>query len=182
MAEILIEGDGKFPMDVRIPVVAAQFGVGGMATITAQGIYRGRTVGMEIAIRGQMKPGIVKDDIDKNAFYDKGVIVRGVGDITRNLADLFAEVYITPIADAEALHQLDLTSFALDGDPMLIETEHLNFKVFHDDDDQRGLYFEMFLHVDIPSGYVRFDEKDEDYRKNVVKSFAALLPAPTQLM
>jgi hypothetical protein len=30
--------------------------------------------------------------------------------------------------------------------------------------------------VDIPSGYVRFDEKDEDYRVNVVRSFAALRP------
>jgi hypothetical protein len=75
---------------------------------------------------------------------------------------------------AGPLHQLDLTSIALDGDPMLIETEHLNFKVFHDDEDKLGLYFEMFLHVDIPSGYVRFDEKDEGYRENVVKAFAAL--------
>jgi hypothetical protein len=178
MAEILIEGDGTFPMDVRIPIVAAQFGMGGMTTITAQGTYRGRTVGVEITVRGQMKPGIVKDDIDREAFYDKGVVVRGTGDITRHLADVFAEVYITAITDAEPLVQLDLTSFALDGDPMLIETEHLNFKVFHDDDDKRGLYFEMFLHVDIPSGYVRFDEKDEEYRENVVKSFAALHPTP----
>jgi hypothetical protein len=50
----------------------------------------------------------------------------------------------------------------------------LNFKVFHDDQDVLGLYFEMFPHVDIPGGYIRFDEKDEDYRENVVKSFAAL--------
>jgi len=74
------------------------------------------------------------------------------------------------------LQELDLTSFALDGDPMLIETEHLNFKVFHDDEDKLGLYFEMFLHI--PSGYVRFDEKDEEYRENVLRSFAALQPIP----
>jgi hypothetical protein len=178
MDEILIEGDGKFPMDLRIPIVAAQFGTGGLATITSQGIYRGRTVGIEITVRGQMKPGIVKADIDRNAFYEKGVVIRSVRDTTRRLADVFAEVYITPVTEAEPLDQLDLTSFALDGDPMLIETEHVNFKVFHDDDDRRGLYFEMFLHVDIPSGYVRFDEKDEEYRENVVKSFAALHPAP----
>jgi hypothetical protein len=161
VAEILIEGDGKFPMDVRIPIVAAQFGTGGVATIKAQGTYRDRAVGVEIRVRGQMKPGIVKDDIDRDAFYDGGVVIRGVGDTTRRLADVFAEAYITPITDAEPLQQLDLTSFALEGDPMLIESEHLNFKVFHDDDDKRGQYFEMFLHIDIPAGWVRFDEKDE---------------------
>ena len=178
MAEILIEGDGKFPMDLRIPIVAVQFGMGGMATISAQGTYRGRSVGVEINVRGQMKPGIVNNDIDRDAFYGTGVIVRGIGENTRHLADVFAELYIPPVTDAEPLHQLDLTSFALDGDPMLIETEHLNFKVFHDDDDKRGLYFEMFLHVDIPLRYVRFDEKDEEYRKNVVRSFAALVRTP----
>jgi hypothetical protein len=175
MTEILIEGDGKFPMDVRIPIIGAHLGVGGAATITAQGTHRGRTVGVEIIVRGGMKPGIVKDDIDRDAFYGNGVVVRGIGKDTRHLADVFAELYITPVTDGEPLHQLDLTAFALDGDPMLIETEHLNFKVFHDDDDKRGLYFEMFLHIDIPSGYVRFDEKDEEYRGNVVKSFAALI-------
>ncbi len=34
------------------------------------------------------------------------------------------------------------------------------------------------VHVDIPSRCVRFDEKDEEYRENVVKSFAALPPIP----
>ena len=63
----------------------------------------------------------------------------------KNLADVFPEVYILPVGIAEPLQELDLTSFALDGDPMLIETEHLNFKVFHDDEDKLGLYFEMFL-------------------------------------
>jgi hypothetical protein len=69
-----------------------------------------------------------------------------------------------------------MTSFALDGDPTLMDTEHLNFKVFHDDEGKLGLYFEMYLHVDIASGFVRFDEKDEEYRENLLKSFAALQP------
>jgi hypothetical protein len=54
----------------------------------------------------------------------------------------------------------------------------LNFKVFHDDEDKLGLYFEMFLHIDIPGGYERFDEKDEEYRPNVLRSFGALRPTP----
>jgi hypothetical protein len=61
---------------------------------------------------------------------------------------------------------------------MLIETEHLNFKVFHDDDDKRGLYFEMFFHDDIPTGNVRLGEKDEEYGANVVESFVGLHPTP----
>lgn len=174
MSDILITGDGKFPMDVQVPIVSAQTTTDGRTVIVAQGEYRGRSVGVELSVRGQMKPGIVGDDIDRTAFYESGVLVRGIGDPTRYLADMFSEVYILPVDTAQPLQQLDFTSIALDGDPMLIETEHLNFKVFHDDEDKLGLYFEMFLHIDIPTGYVRFVEKDEEYRGNALKSFAAL--------
>jgi hypothetical protein len=178
MSEILIEGNGKFPMDVRVPIVSVQCATDGAAKITAQGTYRGRPVGIEIEIQGQMRPGIVDDDFDTTAVYENGIVIRAIGDSTQRLADVFSEVYIIPVKDAEPLYELDLTCIALDGDPALIETEHLNFKVFHDDEDKRGQYFEMFLHIDIPLAYVRLNEKDEDYRENVVKSFAALLPVP----
>ena len=179
MADILVSGDGEFPMDVQVPIVSAQKTTDGRTIIAVQGEYRGRLVGVEVSVRGQMKPGIVGDDIDRTAIYGSGVRVRGMGDLTRNLADVFSEAYILPVEIAKPLEQLDLTSIALDGDPMLIETDHLNFKVFHDDEDKLGLYFEMFLHIDIPAGYVRFDEKDEEYRANVLKSFAALQPIPS---
>jgi hypothetical protein len=176
MSEIVIEGDGKFPMDVRVPIAAVRFAEDGTANITIRGSYRKRSVGAEVAIRARMKPGIVGTEVDETAFYEKGAIIRSLGDATRHLADVLAEIYIISIGNAAPLDQLDLTCIALGGDPMLIKTEHLNFKVFHDDEDKIKLYFEMFLHVDIPSGYVRFDEKDEEYRDNVVRSFAALRP------
>lgn len=71
MAEILIEGDGQFPTDVRLPIVTFQIAKEGAAVITAQGDYRGHRSGVEIRIRGQMKPGLVEGDIDTDAFYDK---------------------------------------------------------------------------------------------------------------
>jgi hypothetical protein len=178
MSNVLITGDGQFPMDVQVPILSAQTTNEGRTVIVVQGEHRGRIVGVEISVRGQMKPGIVDDDIDKTAFYGSGVLVRGMGERTKHLADVFSEMYILPVGIAEPLEHLDLTSIALAGDPTLIETEHLNFKVFHDDEDKLGLYFEMFLHIDIPGGYVRFDEKDEEYRDNVLKSFGALRSFP----
>ncbi|MGZ4871947.1 MAG: hypothetical protein ACXVK3_08650, partial [Candidatus Angelobacter sp.] len=157
MSEIVIEGDGKFPTDVRVPIVDACFREDGTATITARGTHRGRSVGLEITVQGRMKPGLIEAEIDRTAFYPEGIIIRSIGNPIRCLADVFSEVYTIPVVNAEQLDQLDLTSFALDGDPTLIETEHLNLKVFHDDEDSLGLYFEMFLHIDIPEGYVRLD-------------------------
>src|SRR5690349_2428712 len=144
MSDVLITGDGTFPMDVQVPIVSARTTADGGNVIVAQGEYRGRSVGVELSIRGQMKPGIIGENIDETAFYGSGIVLRSNGELTRRLADVFSEAYILPMGIAEPLQQLDLTSIALDGDPMLIETEHLNFKVFHDDEDKLGLYFEMF--------------------------------------
>jgi hypothetical protein len=89
MSDVLITGDGQFPMDVRVPILSAQTTKEGRTLIVVQGEHRGRTVGVEISIRGQMKPGIVGDDIDKAAFYGSGILVRSIGDRTKNLTDVF---------------------------------------------------------------------------------------------
>jgi hypothetical protein len=112
MSNILITGAGQFPMDVRVPIVSAQTATEGRTVIVAQGEYRGRSVGVELSVRGKMKPGIVGDDIDTTAFYGSGVLVRSMGELTKHLTDVFSEVYILPVGIAEPLQQLDLTSIA----------------------------------------------------------------------
>ncbi len=72
MSDILITGDGKFPMDVQVPIISTQ-----------------ATTDVELSVREQMKPGIVSDDIDKTAFYASGVLVHSMGDITRHLQTFF---------------------------------------------------------------------------------------------
>jgi len=96
MSDILITGDGKFPMDVQVPIVSAQTTADGRTVIVAQGKHRGRSVGVELSVLGQMKPGIVGDDIDKTAFYVSGVLVRSRGDAYSTPRRLFSEVYILP--------------------------------------------------------------------------------------
>ena len=84
-------------MDVQVPIVSAQTTADGKTVIVAQGEHRDRSVGVGLRVRGQMKPGIVGNDIDKTAFYGNGVLVRGMDDLTRHLADVLSEVYILPV-------------------------------------------------------------------------------------
>jgi hypothetical protein len=66
---------------------------------------------------------------------------------------------------------IPLTVFALEGDPQQLESQHLNFKVFHDDTEERDQYYELFLHVDLPNGRVELHEKDPEYRTSVIRGF-----------
>ena len=86
MHEIVVEGDGQFPTDVRVPIIRTQLGVDRSLTITAGGTHRTRNVGLELTVQSGMKPGVVGDEIDKTAFYSKGIVMRGIGAATRGLA------------------------------------------------------------------------------------------------
>ena len=75
-----------------------------------------------------------------------------------------------------SLSEIELTCIALEGNPENIKFEHVNFKVFYDEDDSKDLYFEMYAHVDIPGGFVSLDEKDESYRNHIASTFAMVQP------
>ena len=42
-------------------------------------------------------------------------------------------------------------------------------KIFYDDKNERNEYFEMFINFDIPKKCIYLNEKDMDYRENVLK-------------
>jgi len=62
------------------------------------------------------------------------------------------------------------------GDPRKLQTEYVKFKIFHDDHDEHGEYFELFLHINIQGGFIALNEKDEEYRSSILKSFAQTKP------
>ncbi|MDX1941545.1 MAG: hypothetical protein SFU99_13390, partial [Saprospiraceae bacterium] len=43
------------------------------------------------------------------------------------------------------------------------------FKLFFDPRDSLGLYSELFLNVNIPDKEVQINEKEMDYRENLIK-------------
>ena len=158
--------------DIRFPIKSVSFDADGGTRIALEGDYKGNTISLELSVQGQMRPGLVGSEIDRSAFYPKGIVIRSQGD-NGAVAEMFAKQYGVRPEQKPPMSAIELTCFALDGNPGAITTEHLNFKVFHDDENSLGLYFEMYIHIDLPGRYIRFDEKDEEYRTNVVSTFAA---------
>lgn len=176
---IIFEGeDGDF-RDLRIPIRTHERAKDGGWTIVAGGSHDGKKLTLNLRLRPDMRPGFNGDEIDTTAFYRNGAVLESFDHSGPKFAELFSKYYGSSLAATNGfLKQILLTTFALDGDPRELASQHLNFKVFHDDKGEMGLYFEMFLHVDLANGFIRLDEKDEEYRSNVIKSFAMLESAP----
>lgn len=144
--------------------------------ITAAGLHGGKRVGLRVIVAKGMNPGVTKNSIDRTAFRVGGVRLESTGAESDNFVVALAKLYqVAPRSRMRPV--VDFVAFPLQGTPSRIATEHLNLKVFHDPDDKAGEYCELYVHVDIPNGAVRLDEKDPGYRKAVVKAFAYGPPA-----
>lgn len=53
-------------------------------------------------------------------------------------------------------------------DPALIADHPVHMKLFFDDGDEDGHYAEVFLDVDLPQGLCGLNEKDEEYRPDLI--------------
>lgn len=148
----------------------------GWYTLTAEAKHRGTLVGLQIAVQPGMRPGIVNDDIDKTAFYSKGILLIRDGANSDALLRTFEELYKSPVRDLKFREKSETTSIALMGDPRKLQTEYLKFKIFHDDQDERGEYFELFLHINIKGGIIVLNEKDQEYRPTILKGLAQPKP------
>ena len=75
MSDIAVSTEEEFA-DIRIPIKAVSFANDGAANISVEGNYKGNKLGLELTVKGHMRPGIVDDDVDTSAFYEQGIIVR----------------------------------------------------------------------------------------------------------
>ncbi len=139
--------------------------------ITASATHQARRVSVRIVLIKGMTPGLRGTTIDRKAFFVGGVRLESVGAESDAFVSELAAIY--GITTPTKMRQSVLfTAFPLQGDPTELLTQHLNFKVFHDEDDSLGEYSEAYVHVDIPHRYIRLDEKDPEYRAPLLKALS----------
>jgi hypothetical protein len=148
----------------------------GWTTLTVDAKHKGEKVGFKLAVSPDMRPGIVADDIDRTAFFPKGIILFRDDKTSDALLRAFESLYEAPRRESEFRKRSEVTAFALSGDPRKLKSDYVKFKIFHDDQDERGEYFELYLHVNIPGGVVALNEKDQEYRPTVLKGLEQTKP------
>jgi len=154
-----------------LPIVESSRTSEGRYAILAKGNLSGREIGIRVLLKPNMPPGLVGEEIVPDAVVDRGVLVESLGEPTTRLVAELAAAYEVNLPNGPIREAIPWTTIALGGDPRNIQTEYLRLKVFHDDVEERGQYYELFLHVDLPEKLLVLTEKDQDYRENIVLGF-----------
>lgn len=132
--------------------------------------YEGQVVGIRIYVLEGLEPGIVGDGLDNTKFVREAVKIESIGEESNNFIKIVSKLYGQDESQSFTNESLVYTIFPLNEAKANLENGRFKFKLFFDDNDEMGLYSEMYLNPDFPNGTIELNEKDEDYRKNIIKS------------
>jgi hypothetical protein len=133
-------------------------------------------LGMDVAIRKDIKAGFdtemkpVKDHV-----YRKGVTFIRSGTESDRLIARIASLYGLPHNGGGMISQETFTAIALHQGEIDLRTNPVKIKLFGRDGEpfDQDAYYESFLNVDLANGFVNWNEKDQEYRKPLIRALMA---------
>ncbi len=144
--------------------------------------------GATIPVSGWRKQVSGEGDDSFHSFWGS-VILHSQGHESDRLLAFIAEYYEVPAPSAAKRGLLSRTlgredigraatwkftdsieclAVGIASDPAVVANEAIRMKLFFDDGVENGRYAELFLTIDMPEGIATLNEKDEDYRSDVV--------------
>lgn len=138
--------------------------------LTCQGLYKGKVVGLQIELKSNIGPGIT-DNGELNpqiGFVYNAVQLRSNGEESNNLIKALSYLYEKPTEKAFTKKTNWLTVFSLNKTSVdLSKNNNYKLKIFFDQDED--IYGELFLNINTTVGEVELNEKDQEYRDNIIK-------------
>ena len=136
------------------------------------GKYKGEKVGFRIDIIEGIEPGINHEGLDNTKFVQNGMVIESIGEESDKLIEVMSLLYKQPKTNKFTADKLSYTIFPLNTEKANLDTGKFKFKLFYDDNNEKELYSEFYINPNFPNGTLELNEKDEEYRSNIIKSMS----------
>lgn len=135
----------------------------------SKGLYHGKTVGLKSEIKKEIKAGIVSGQMNQEGFARNGIKLITIGHESDELIKALSELYKFPTTKPFTKSIIPISLFSLNEKAINLESkDYFKFKLFLAEDSET-LYGEIFFNIDLGKRIIEINEKDEDYRKNIIK-------------
>lgn len=136
----------------------------------AKGLYKNKTVGLQIEVSSKIGAGIVDGKPDgKAGFMANAVQLKSIGQESDELVKALAELYKQSTNKGFTKQTISATAFSLNEKSVnLDKNDYYKLKLFFAEDDE-NLYSEIFLNINTDKREIEIHEKDEEYREPIIK-------------
>ena len=135
-----------------------------------------RTVGMDVVLVKGIQGGFDgKMDLVKEHVYHRGVRFHRSGAESDRLVSAIRELYGLESSAKTMVEEETFTAIALHQGRLDMGSEPVKLKIFGRDGEpfDQEAYYESFFNVDLANGFVFWNEKDQEYRKALVRALSA---------
>lgn len=136
----------------------------------AKGLYKNKTVGLQIEVSSKIGAGIIDGKPDgKAGFVANAVQLKSIGQESDELVKALAELYKQPTNKSFTKQTISATAFSLNEKSVnLDKNDYYKLKLFFAEDDE-NLHSEIFLNINTDKREIEIHEKDEEYREPIIK-------------
>jgi hypothetical protein len=130
------------------------------------GVYQGKTVAFRILILPTWT-----EKTDPIPIYWGHAALLSSGASSDSLVEIIDSIYGTKLAAKKFKQQISVEAVCLQGDPTHLDSDPIKLKLFFDSGDD-AKYAEIYLNIDLAQERASLNEKDPEYRKNIVRALS----------
>ncbi|WP_254512394.1 hypothetical protein [Anatilimnocola floriformis] len=138
--------------------------------------HQQQVVGMDVQVVKGIQGGFdAQMDLVKNHVYRLGVRFFRSGPESDRLISAIAELYGQGDLPRKMVNEETFTAIALHQGRLDLKNEAVKLKIFGQDGEpfNEDEYYESFFNIDLPNGFVFWNEKDSDYRLPLLRGLTA---------
>jgi hypothetical protein len=137
--------------------------------------YDEQILAIDVRIVKGIGPGFNENmELVQNNVYRDGVSFFRCGIESDRLIATIAKLYASNVHPLKMIERESYTAIALHQGQIDMESEAIKIKIFGRDseDDSEDDYYETFFNLDLPNGFVFWNEKDQDYRDPLLRALS----------
>ena len=130
-------------------------------------------LGVDVAVRKDIKAGFDTEmNLVKDHVYREGVTFIRSGTESDQLVARIASLYGLPHTGSQMVSKETFTAIALHQGEIDLRAEPVKIKLFGRDGEpfDEDAYYESFFNIDLANGFVYWNEKDQEYRKPLIRA------------
>ena len=155
--------------DITFTIAAHEQARDGSLRVTARRVHRNRAIGFVAVVLPRWEPWQVEGV--PRVLHRGGITIEPDDAAGDHFVEALDELFGTGLAPGSMADRVFFSALALSGDPTSLASGPVKLKLFFDPGSP-ARYAEVYLNIDVPTGTVELNEKDPDYRENLVRALS----------
>lgn len=113
--------------------------------------------------------GISNNNFNSWHTYEDGIKIIFLENYSENFIESIINSYELKLSNLKLKEISTIECGSLTENPLDYKNKEVKFKCFIDSTNEKNLYAELYINIDLPNKKIYINEKDTSYRENIVK-------------